>query len=254
MASPCCFGVVESSWVDSSGQLLPARTVTRRLPNTVMVERSSIPRSLIPPPPPPPAPAPEYINQLAIYPVFPSTPTTPTAIDTQAAANCIAEILAPLNIEHNREVMRHHRKSERREEESRARQAEIAILNEQNLEAEAIRRVRERNRRDDLQAMENNARLRIEYDFGRSSTSSVRSSNAGDYGSRDQLVIVSQSRDSADALRDHRCGNCHEFGHRSRDCKTTVTFSIPERRARRHSVSYVKVDPPRRQVRYVQGA
>jgi len=249
MASPCCFGVVESSWVESSGQLLPARAVTRRLPNTVMVERSSIPRSLIPPP----ALAPEYINQVAIYPVFPSTPTTPTAIDTQATANCIAEILAPLNIEHNREVMRHYHNSERREEESRARQAEIAILNEQNLEAEAIRRVRERNRRDDLQAMENSARLRIECDFSHSSTSSVRSSNAGDYGSRDQLVIVNQSRGSADALRGHRCGNCHEFGHRSRDCKTTVTFSIPERRARRHSVSYVKADPPRRQVRYVQG-
>jgi len=251
MASPCCFGVIETSWVDSSGQVLPARAVQR---NTVMVERSSIPRAFISPPPPAPAPEFEYINQLSIYPVYPSTPEIPTDRDNQATADCIAEILAPLNMEHNRELMRHYRKAERREEESRARQAEIAALTQQNLEEEAVRRVRERNRQDDLKAMEDNARLRIEYDF-RSSTSSVRSSSAGDYSSRDRLVIVNQSREAADALRDHRCSNCHEFGHRSRDCMTTVTFSVPERRrSRRQSVTYVKADPPRRQVRYVQGA
>jgi hypothetical protein len=246
----CCFGVVET-YVDDGNRPLPARAAQR--PATVMVERPHVSRIPYVSQPPPaseyrPATEPDYVCV--------AVPSTQASTDNQATAERIAEILAPITIA-NTQARRHSvsdvtQNGFRYETEARA---ERNAINEQYIEEEAIRRVRERNRRDDrraaeLRAMENEARQRIENDF-RSSTSSARS-RGSEYNSRERLVIVEQSTSRSEGLTNHRCSSCHSLGHRSRDCTTVVTVSI-SRPERRRSVSYHRVDAPRRQVRHVPG-
>ena len=106
-------------------------------------------------------------------------------------------------------------------------------MDDRLLEAAATRRVQERNGRGlRLESLEEKVRLRVE-DGLRSSTSSIQSSNAGDCGARDRLVVVDQSQAHRNALAYHRCSNCHDLGHRSSDCSTVVTFNVDRRRPRR---------------------
>ena len=230
-----------------------------------MVQRPTIPRTIIMPPPPATSyqlvPADGYTY---LRPVSATRPVSPPVVtDNQAMAERIAEILAPTSgrlLRRSSSVdLSELRRQARREAEARA---EAAAINNRRIEEEAKRRVKERNARDDrraaeLRSMEDDARLRIESDF-RSSTSSVRSRSSGGYGStsRDRLVVVEQSPTPARAsTSSHRCSNCHTFGHRSRECKTVVTFTVGSGRpARRHSISHRGAESPKKQVRYVDRA
>ncbi|KAA8910685.1 hypothetical protein FN846DRAFT_938188 [Sphaerosporella brunnea] len=260
----CCFGFVEAyEDVDgknnhnNSNHARPARAPRQ---TTVMVERSSIPRSAYVSALPP---AQEY-HPTTTYISASGAPAAAAAAAAAAddTASRIAELLAPLALES--------REAEEAAEAAAAQAAErrmardrttVAAIQKQYIEAEAIRRVRERNERADrraaeLRSLENDARLRIENDFRSSSTSSIRS-RGSDYNaaSTDRLVVVEQSvARTAGDRNTHRCSKCHVLGHRSRDCSAVITVGVSRSGERRRSVSYHRVEPPRGQVRYVRGA
>jgi type IV secretory pathway VirB10-like protein len=231
----CCFGVVET-YVDD----VPARAAPRRT-STITIERTTMPRPLHVPELHPLPAEPQYI--------FATTPPLPP-LDNDGMAKRIAEMLAPLTIANHETTSRRLSAEEiQRVRQECRREVEARAIKEQQIEQEAIRRVRERNDRRDrqvaeLRALENAARARVECDF-RDSACSVRTA-------RDRLVVVEQENRRSDRLESHRCSSCHELGHRSRDCNAVVTVSVA-RPERRRSVVYHRVETPRRQVRYVPG-
>jgi hypothetical protein len=189
----------------------------------------------------------KYIN----LPLFKSEgqTTTPTNLpsETKTTDYHIAEILAPINIQ-NYEPMGHYHYTQR-ELDSQIRRVDLTALTPQEIEAEARRRVRERNRREELRFLEEDARRRIENDMGSGSTTSGGWS--GSSGNRRPRLVV---RDDGVVMRDYRCANCHGSGHRYRDCNMVIAVQ-PGLPRRRHSVvEYVNVDRPRGYVRYVNGA
>jgi len=244
----CCFGVVETSYISDPPS--PARR-TRR--GSVMVERSSVPRTILINSIPPPAPTTNIYfspsNCTSATP-FPAAPPPQVQVDTTATANAIAELLAPTRAQIRQQVSIESGECQdparRRDREVQA-EVECRLAKDRWIDEEARRVVRERNSRDDrrsaeLRQLEENARRRIDQDF-RTSNSSL--SSGREFTSRERLVVVERP---SEGIR-NRCENCHEFGHRARDCETTVVVRVEGGRERRKSVSY----KPRKQIRYVRG-
>jgi len=225
----CCFSRVETSYVTEGPR------AWRGHRGLVTVERSGVPRTLLPPPPPPPAP---------VFYAWPSTEAeedtpAPLLVDTTQAAQAIANALAP-----SRHEIRAQLAAEADEDANgacrdaarvRAREVddevEWRLEQDRRLDAAALRAVQERNRRDDqcareLRWFEDDARSHVDSFDGR--------------GSRERLLIVERETAS------HRwCANCREEGHYAHDCRSVVVVNVAGDSERSYR--------PRGGVRHVRG-
>lgn len=226
----------------------------------------------LPPPPPisyqpyqPPA-ASTYI----CVPTYPeaSNTTTTIATNTDRLASEIAQILVPTSTAtannfsptdyliplNNGSCNATTTDSERSAEESRA---EIATLSAKLIEDEAVRRVRERNRRDDLRTLEERARLRLDREFGNASQSRLRPQSRSHSRSRSESRRRSTDRERLVVVEEMPsvtvkwCTQCGGRGHVSDDCEVIeyVDAGIVGDRISSNRLYY----QPRQRVRYVSG-
>lgn len=275
----CCFRVYETY------ETRPAKKTVRNVPvivrpsttyhhqnnsstSTMHTKTAFIPTAYVVPPAPPTPPAsypyPEFVYTAPPPPVVVEAPPPVFPIDTDSAAKKIADILAPESrfLKYEAEVADTQR--ELRALKNEKEKATFEKMQERYINDEAVRRVRERNRRYELQtSLEDQARLRVENDFRRRSGSHSGSSSRSRERSRERaerhryrhstggLVVVEQ-QPQPDVLVVHqdqrtRCGNCRSYGHRTRDCDRELVVVVAGQEERRRR------DIPRGRVNYVVG-
>jgi hypothetical protein len=210
---------------------------------------------------PPPLPQSMYTSSSSDYLPITVLPPPELAQSNKKTAKKIAELLAPISL--SREVVKVPAVSPKKEltwAEERERLARNA-MNKQYIEEEAIRRVREQNRRDDvLTQMELEAKRKVERRIEKSrerdrsierwekERSRERRERERERRERERerevLVVHAPPPPIMDDVA--RCDHCGEWGHEAWDCSPGVILEVGrnDRKGRYHEV-------PRLRVRYI---